>query len=201
MSKAQDKFWPMVLSLTFIALISGGLLAVVYQLTKEPIEISKEKSRQEKLKAVLPEFDTLKDTIVYIDHHGELEEKSAIIAYHSGSVAGYAVESEADGYGGPVKVITGYLPDGTIKNYAVLEHQETPGLGAKAEKWFKDKIPGGNASKKYEVSKDGGDVDAITAATITSRAFLKAINRASKVYKAASALPAASDESGKEESK
>lgn len=79
--------------------------------------------------------------------------------------------------------MVGFNPDGTIANYSVLEHKETPGLGSKMDTWFTKnnkgdvvgKNPGTNGLK---VSKDGGEVDAITAATISSRAFLDAINRA-----------------------
>lgn len=183
MSKAQDKFLPMVLSLTLIALISGGLLAVVYDLTKEPIEISKETSRQKNLKMVLPEFDTIKDTVFSFKSYDTNLEIPASIAYKDGEVSGYAFYTEENGYGGAVKVLTGFSPDGTIVNYAIMEHQETPGLGAKADKWFKTSIAGGNAYTTYTVTKDGGNVDGITAATITSRAFLKAVNRASYTYR------------------
>ena len=184
MSKAQDKFWPMVLSLTLIALISGGLLAVVYDLTKEPIELSKEAAKQDNLKKVLPEFDTLKDSVFQIVNYTDTLEIPFVTAYKDSAVSGYAVFTDENGYGGAVKVLTGFSTDGTIVDYAIMEHQETPGLGAKADKWFKNSIPGGNAFTKYTVSKDGGNVDGITAATITSRAFLKAVNRASDVYKA-----------------
>jgi len=184
MSKAQDKFWPMVLSLVFIAIISGGLLAVVYNITKEPISASKEAVKEEKLKLVLPQFDTLTDTVVFVDHHGTMEEKHAKIATLGGTITGYAVETQKSGYGGPIKILTGFSTDGTIIDYAILEHSETPGLGAKAGKWFKKSVPGKSANEKLSVSKDGGNIDAITAATITSKAFLKAINDASKVYKA-----------------
>lgn len=174
MSRAKDKFWPMVLSLTLIAIISGGLLAVVYDLTKEPIAKSKEIARQENLKQILPSFDTIKDTT--------FNNVAVSVAYLNDSIAGYAITSEAPGYGGPVKIMVGYLPDGIISDYAVLEHQETPGLGAKAASWFKKSIPGGDAYTTYTVTKDGGNVDAITAATITSRAFLEAVNKTNVTF-------------------
>jgi len=74
-------------------------------------------------------------------------------------------------------------------NYAVLQHAETPGLGAKMTEWFKDvsrprqSVVGRDLSQgPLSVSKDGGDVDAITASTITSRAFMEAVNRAYAAY-------------------
>lgn len=116
------------------------------------------------------------------------------------------------GFGGDVKIMVGILPDGTIKSYAVLEHKETPGLGTKMDTWFmpsddSDASPSGNAFANWlfgiksdtgggntsiigvdptktnlTVSKDGGDIDAITAATISSRAFLDAVQKAWATY-------------------
>lgn len=106
-------------------------------------------------------------------------------AKKNGELVGTAVKTYTNnGFGGKIWLMVGFNPDGTISNYSVLEHKETPGLGSKMDTWFvKDgkgdiigKNPGGNGLK---VSKDGGDVDAITAATISSRAFLDAVNRAS----------------------
>ena len=98
-------------------------------------------------------------------------------------VTGIAVETSAPGYGGDIKLLVGFLPDGTIREVAVLEHKETAGLGDKMLKsksdWalqFEGKNP---ATFKLEVKKDGnGDVDAITASTITSRAYCKALQKA-----------------------
>ena len=85
-------------------------------------------------------------------------------------------------------MLVGFDPQGNILGYTILAHAETPGLGAKADKWFqkgeKGDIIGKNPSEELIVSKDGGKVDAITASTITSRAFLLAVNNAYKAYKA-----------------
>lgn len=101
---------------------------------------------------------------------------------------GAAVESTTGGFGGDLKVLVGFNPEGKILGYTLLEHAETPGLGAKADKWFrmgeKGDIIGKDPAEPLTVSKDGGQVDAITASTITSRAFLLAINNAYKAYKA-----------------
>ena len=88
------------------------------------------------------------------------------------------------GFGGEIRVIVGFDTEGKLLNYSVLQHAETPGLGAKMQEWFRtDKnrqsVLGRNLSDgELKVTKDGGDVDAITASTITSRAFLNAVNRA-----------------------
>jgi len=100
---------------------------------------------------------------------------------------GAAVESTTGGFGGSLKVLVGFDTDGKILGYALLEHAETPGLGAKADKWFqkgeKGDIIGKDPIEPLTVSKDGGQVDAITASTITSRAFLLAVNNAYNAYK------------------
>jgi electron transport complex protein RnfG len=105
-----------------------------------------------------------------------------------GKDLGAAVESTSGGFGGDLKVLVGFDPEGKILGYTLLEHAETPGLGAKADKWFqkgeKGDIIGKDPKEPLTVSKDGGQVDAITASTITSRAFLLAVNNAYSAYKA-----------------
>jgi electron transport complex protein RnfG len=92
------------------------------------------------------------------------------------------------GFGGDLKVLVGFDTEGNILGYTLLEHAETPGLGAKADLLFqkgqKGDIIGKSPAEALTVSKDGGQVDAITASTITSRAFLKAVNNAYNAYKA-----------------
>lgn len=100
-----------------------------------------------------------------------------------GNSLGNAIQTSENGFGGNLKVLVGFDKEGTILGYTILEHAETPGLGAKAGLWFqkdgKGNIIGKNPGKcNFTVSKDGGDVDAITASTITSRAFLLAIKNA-----------------------
>ena len=114
-----------------------------------------------------------------------------------GQELGAAVESTTMGFGGDLKVLVGFNPEGQILGYTLLEHAETPGLGAKADLWFqkgqKGDIIGKSPAEPLTVSKDGGQVDAITASTITSRAFLKAVNQAYQAYKV---TPAADAETG-----
>jgi electron transport complex protein RnfG len=114
-----------------------------------------------------------------------------------GKDLGAAVESTTGGFGGDLKVLVGFDSEGNILGYTLLEHAETPGLGAKADKWFqkgeKGDIIGKNPKEPLTVSKDGGQVDAITASTITSRAFLLAVNRAYNAYKD---IPATDAETG-----
>jgi len=153
MEKLQSSFKNMALSLTIIAMVAAAALAGVYMLTLENINAQK-RAKQE----------------------------AAKLAVLNGQ-EGFAVETAVDGFGGQFRVMVGFDAEGNILGYEILEHQETPGLGSHMEHWFKnaDK-PGqniiGRKGGKLTVSKDGGDVDAITAATISSRAFLKAVNQA-----------------------
>ena len=153
MEKLQSSFKNMALSLTIIAMVAAAALAGVYILTLENINAQK-RAKQE----------------------------AAKLAVLNGQ-EGFAVETAVDGFGGQFRVMVGFDNEGNILGYEILEHQETPGLGSHMEHWFKnaDK-PGqniiGRKGGKLTVSKDGGDVDAITAATISSRAFLKAVNQA-----------------------
>lgn len=130
------------------------------------------------------ENDTVKQTI---------KGKEAVFVIHktvdsNKQDLGVAVESTTGGFGGDLKVLVGFDKDGNILGYTILQHAETPGLGAKADKWFqkdgKGSIIGKNPNKdNLTVKKDGGDIDAITASTITSRAFLLAVTQAYKAYK------------------
>jgi len=130
---------------------------------------------------VVPPYDTY-NTIEVMPEKGK-DSLTFYQAIKDGELVGTAVKTYTDnGFGGRVSIMVGFKPDGTIINTAVLEHKETPGLGDKMDKSksdFTEQFKGKNpADFKLEVSKDGGDVDAITAATISSRAFCDAVLRA-----------------------
>ncbi len=181
----------MVLVLVGVALITGGILAYVNHITEAPIKLQAEKTLADGIKAVMggvqlsvAENDTIKQTIkgneaVFVIHKTVDSNKQDL---------GVAVESTTGGFGGDLKVLVGFDKDGNILGYTILQHAETPGLGAKADKWFqkdgKGSIIGKNPNKdNLTVKKDGGDIDAITASTITSRAFLLAVTQAYNAYK------------------
>lgn len=114
-------------------------------------------------------------------------------ARKEGEVIGYAVQSFADGFGGKISEMVGLDPEGKLVDFVELENAETPGLGTKIPEWFGNrkrpekeravsKASIWTRSRELKVTKDGGSVDAITAATISSRAFLGAVNRAYKAY-------------------
>lgn len=191
MKKLESSLLNMVLVLTGVAVIMGGILAYVNYLTEGPINEQKERALADGIKKVLACDDlvvTKTDTVKQNDEKGK--ELTYIIyqtADAKGNELGVAVESTTGGFGGDLKVLVGFNPEGIILGYTLLEHAETPGLGSKADKWFqkggKGDIIGKNPKEPLTVSKDGGQVDAITASTITSRAFLLAINNAYKAYK------------------
>ena len=191
MKKFESSLLNMVLVLTGVAVIMGGILAYVNYLTEGPINEQKEKALADGIKKVLVCDDlvvTKTDTVKQNDEKGkELTYVIYQTADAKGNELGVAVESTTSGFGGDLKVLVGFNPEGIILGYTLLEHAETPGLGSKADKWFqkggKGDIVGKNPKEPLTVSKDGGQVDAITASTITSRAFLLAINNAYKAYK------------------
>ena len=108
-------------------------------------------------------------------------------ATKGGEFIGAAVEASSMGFGGDVTILVGFDAEGNIIDYSLLNHSETPGLGSKASDWFKKGNKGDIIGKNpgetpLTVINDGGDIDAITASTITSRAFLQAVNNAYSVY-------------------
>ena len=205
MKKLESSLKNMLLVLTGVTAISVALLAYVNELTKGPIAEANAKTLNEALKQVLPEFTNNpvgeSDTIFSEKDGKKVVDFIVYPAKKGEEWVGSAVESKAMGFGGELKVLVGFDAKGKIYNYSLLAHTETPGLGSKADKWFGayDSTKGEKAvthemSKKsiigmspgegeLKVSKDGGQVDAITASTITSRAFLNAINKAYEAYK------------------
>ena len=192
MKKLESSLTNMVLVLTGVAVIMGGILAFVNHLTEGPINAQKEKALADGIKTVMcvDELTVAKtDEVRQNDAKGkEMLFKIYQVKDAQGQDLGAAVESTTGGFGGDLKVLVGFDPEGNILGYTLLEHAETPGLGAKADKWFqkgeKGDIIGKNPAEPLVVSKDGGQVDAITASSITSRAFLLAVNNAYKAYKA-----------------
>ena len=192
MKKLESSLTNMVLVLTGVAVIMGGILAFVNHLTEGPINAQKEKALADGIKTVMCVDDL---TVAKTDEVRQNDAKGKEMLFKiyqvkdaQGQDLGAAVESTTGGFGGDLKVLVGFDPEGNILGYTLLEHAETPGLGAKADKWFqkgeKGDIIGKDPAEPLTVSKDGGQVDAITASTITSRAFLLAVNNAYKAYKA-----------------
>ena len=191
MKKLESSLLNMVLVLTSVAVIMGGILAYVNHLTEGPISDQKAKALADGIKSVMGVDDiTVSKTDTVTQNIGGKEFTYVIYQTQDAQKQdlGAAVESTTGGFGGDLKVLVGFDPEGKILGYTLLEHAETPGLGAKADKWFqkgeKGDIIGKSPAEPLTVSKDGGQVDAITASTITSRAFLLAVNNAYNAYKA-----------------
>jgi electron transport complex protein RnfG len=182
MAKKESTFLNMVATLFGVTLLAAGLLGSVYALTKEPIRLAELKKKNEAIQVVVPGFDNEPSQEVeklFLDG----DTIYFYTARQGDEVLGTAVETFTNkGFNGEFKLMVGFKPDGSIIDIAVIIHAETPGLGDKMEKGKSDfsvqfigKHP---ESFNLAVVKDRGDVDAITATTITSRAYCDAVNRA-----------------------
>lgn len=181
MAKAESTFRNMVLSLTLISLGASACLGFVYQMTKKPIELSVMNKKLSAIKEVVPEFDNNPDEEMYRLPTGEGDSLDIYPAKKDNHIVGYAVSTYTKkGFSGNISLVAGFKPDGTIYNIMVLQQKETPGLGAKmTEPAFKDQFNDKNPAEfSLKVKKDRGPVDAISAATISSRAFCDAVQRA-----------------------
>lgn len=181
MAKTESTLKNMVLSLTLIALGASACLGFVYEITKGPIELSVLNKKLEAIKQVVPEFNNNPDTEMFLLPTGEGDSLEVYPAKKDNEITGYAVNTYTNsGFSGYIGLMVGFKPDGTIINITVLSQKETPGLGTKmTDPGFKGQFGGRNpADFQLKVKKDGGQVDAITAATISSRAFCDAVRRA-----------------------
>jgi len=174
MKKLKSSIGNMVLVLTLITVVAGAALAYVNHVTSSMIELINAENLARGIKQVMGVDSKA-------DFYYTTEEIEGYTFYKS--ELGTAIQSVTNGFGGPIKVLVGFDKEGTILGYTILAHAETPGLGAKASEWFqkgqKGDIIGKNpGTMNLTVSKDQGDVDAITASTITSRAFLLAVQNA-----------------------
>ena len=189
MAKRESTFINMVVTLLLVTGIAAATLGFVYDLTKGPIAAAKLKAQKEAITKVLPEFDKLGDSYKLLKEDGG-DSLEFFPAFKNDELVGTAIKTYTKkGFSGFISIIAGIDKDGNFSGYQVLDHAETPGLGSKMGVWFNNtekpnqNIIGKNPeTTKFEVSKDGGDIDAITASTITSRAFLDALTRAYNTY-------------------
>lgn len=176
----------MVMTLSAITLITSALLGVVYALTKKPIDMAMAAKTNGAIASVSPQFDNDPSAEMFVVESAGKNYK-VYPAKMSGNAAGFAIETYASGFGGRIALMVGFNIDGTIKGISVLSHAETPGLGDKiepAKSGFSAQFEGKDPQNfKLIVKKDGGDVDAITASTITSRAYCDAVTAAWEVFK------------------
>lgn len=180
---AKSNLLNMTVVLTATCLVCSALLGLVQHVTAEPIENTNRMLLNESISAVAPDGVQISDAkpLTVGGKESQYYECSK-----DGSVVSYAIRSTVTGFGGPLTLMVGVTPDGKIYNASVLSHSETPGLGAKCTQdehfmaQWKDFDP---SSKILAVKKDGGDVDAITASTITSRAYTLAVKNAVEAFK------------------
>ena len=179
----QSSFKNMTLCLFAVCIVSSALLAAVYAVTKEPIDAAARAKTTNAIAQVVPEFEG-EPVSCTIEVGGK--EYSYYVVSKDGVPVGYAINTSSVGYGGPVALMVGMTADRVVYNTTVLSQSETPGLGAKCtEPEFADQFRNFNPSeKKLSVKKDGGDIDAITASTITSRAYVSAVEAAVTVFDA-----------------
>lgn len=179
----------MIISLGLITIVAGGLLGGMYAITKEPIAETERQQLTASIAEVAPEFNNSPEADI---DTVEVDGRKFVVfpAIYDGKLKGAAVLGfTMEGFSGEIAVLAGFEANGTVKDYRVIRHAETPGLGAKMEEWFHDptgarSVVGKNPSvENFTVSKDGGGIDAITAATISSRAFLGVMRSAYLAYK------------------
>ncbi len=186
MANKESTFLNMVLTLVVVTLVAAGLLGSIFALTKEPIRLAELKKKNEAIQVVVPGFDNEPSQEVqklFMDG----DTLYFYTARKGDEVLGTAVETFTNlGFNGEIRLMVGFAHDGSIMDIAVVKHGETPGLGDKMQKEKSDfsvQFMGKHPEQfKLAVKKDRGDVDAITASTITSRAYCDAVQRAYNGY-------------------
>jgi len=175
---AKSTLGNMALCLSAVCLICSAVVGGAYAVTADPIAEAAKAKTTASIARVLPEFSAEPE-------QGSIELNGAKYSYYKVPGAGCAIISATSGFGGVLTLMVGIAEDGTIHNTTVLSHSETPGLGAKCttDEHFMEQFRGFDpAAKTLAVKKDGGDLDAITASTITSRAYALAVSNAVNVF-------------------
>ena len=182
----KDSIWRLAIVLTCISLLAALALTGVYALTKGPIELGQKEKKEKALQAVMPDYEgSVRDTLIVDADNVEIPIHLAI--GKNGELCGAGIETYTKkAFAGRFDLMVGFDAEGTIVNTEVLKAGETPGLGDKINKdksdfalQFNHQNP---ADFQLVVKKDGGDVDAITAATISSRAYCDAVQRAYDIF-------------------
>ena len=187
MSKKESTFLNMTITLFVITMVAGVSLGFINDLTKGPKAKAKLERKINALKEVLPEFNNNPvEDIILVKHESAKDSVEIYPGKQDNNLTGTAVVgSTQNGYSGLVKIMVGFEPNGNIKNIVVLEQKETPGLGTKMkDDKFIRQFRGKNPSEfNVMPTKDGGEIDALTGATITTRAFGEATQMAYDVFK------------------
>lgn len=188
MAKKESTFFNMTLTLFVITAVAAVALAGVYNFTKDPIQQAKDEKLKAAINIVVPGADkgTIEEETIKVDGKDVIFYDVVV----DGKIIGTAVNTFTNnGFSGLMRVIVGFDANGVIIDSDILEHKETPGLGDKTSKavsTWNEQFKGMDISimkdQTLKVTKDGGEVDAITAATISSRAYCDAIQRAWVAY-------------------
>jgi len=179
----MKEMFKLVFVLTAVSALSGILLAVTHHCTREPIQLAEQRQLFESLRAVLPPADGDPVPLALTNSAGRAV--TLYVAFKNGAVAGAAIPaSSPNGYGGPIDILLGVTADGTIQGIEFLSLSETPGLGSKIkEPAFRNQFLGKPLDADWRVRKDGGPLDAISGATISSRALCDAVAQALAAFR------------------
>lgn len=163
-----------------ITLVVSALLGLVNAVTREPIAAAKAEKTRRAMEAVLTFDDFAR--VDFADETGLVSEVWQATA--GGAVCGYVAQVAPSGFGGAIDMIVGFDLTGACTGVSIVSHSETSGLGANAAaktsvgEDFRGQFAGTNG--ELAVSKDGGTIDALTGATVTSRAVTRGVNAASR---------------------
>jgi len=186
MKKKESTFINMVAALFIVTLISGFALSYVNIATEGPIAAAKLKRKVAAIEMVVPSFDNnpVSEMKTFFKE-GFKDSVEVYTARKADEMVGVAVIGMTNkGFSGLIKVMAGFNPDGSINNIQVLEQKETPGLGTKikSERFIQQYVDKNPGTFNLKPKKDGGDVDALTGATISTRAFSEAVQQAYDVF-------------------
>lgn len=186
MAKLSSSLKNMALSLTVVAVLAAFVLGLVHNLTAEPIAKAKNQAEAEaiyKVVGIVPENDPFADS-TYVSIKGSRDKLQVFPIRRDGLIRAFAIKTNSrKGFGGNIELMVGITIDGYILGYEVLKSQETPGLGTKvSEEKFKSQFDGMRPKGEIKVKQDGGNIDAVTAATISSRAVAEAVQNAYGAY-------------------
>jgi len=182
MSASHNNFVKPIVTLVIISLLSAFILGYVHNKTQTPIKQAKDNQELAAISEVVGEFDNNPFTErMFIFTKDKKHKLTMYPARKNGALHSVAIKTHTNaGFGGTIEIMAGFRADGSIKNFKIISSNETPGLGSKIdEPKFKEQFNGFHPERQIlKVRQDGGDIDAVTAATISSRAVLKALQRA-----------------------
>ena len=182
MKPVKSSLFNMIVAMAVVSTCSAISIGYVFQKTKEPIENSKTMKISNTVEEILGKFDNKP-----FEERKKLEESNLELypAKEDGKITSVAIKSFSNnGFGGKIELIIGLLIDGTVTGYKIIQQNETPGLGTKiTESKFSKQFVGLNAyDDNIKLSKKGGEIDALTGATISSNAVIEAVNKATKAF-------------------